>query len=100
MKDRDFVIAHSTAKQCLDYSMAYATTLVDRAWAEDNEFFAVKGMSRDEMIHTMAHNVCKPQLQMRARQFRDTTAKINEKNYLQDEIRRLYNGGHKFHPYL
>ena len=32
--------------------------------------------------------------------FRETAASIKEKNYLNDDIRRLYSDGQKFHPYL
>ena len=48
----------------------------------------------------MVKNMCLKYDQVHARVWRDTTAKINEKRYLDDEIRRLYAGGQKFHPYL
>ena len=44
--------------------------------------------------------MCLPYKKLQVRAFRDTTAKITEKNYLNDEIRRAYNGGDKFHPYF
>ena len=44
--------------------------------------------------------MCLPYTKLSANVFRNTTADINEKRYLKDDIRRLYNGGDKFHPYL
>ena len=57
-------------------------------------------MNKEEMKANMIHNMCLPYKKLHARVFRDTTAAINEKNYLDDEIRRLSNGGDKFHPYF
>ena len=48
----------------------------------------------------MIKNMCVKYDKLQSRVFRDTTAKINEKRYLDDEIRRAYAGGQKFHPYL
>ena len=44
--------------------------------------------------------MCLPYAKLHSKLFRETTAKITEKNYLNDDIRRLYNDGDKFHPYL
>ena len=49
----------------------------------------------------MVNNMCLPYSKLQAKVFRETTAKISEKNYVNDDIRRLYSGnGGKFHPYL
>ena len=74
--------------------------MLNRAAVEDPEVFAVKGVSRQEMHQHLVHNMCLPYKTLHARAFRDQTVKITEKSYLQDEIRRLYNGGDKFHPYM
>ena len=74
--------------------------MLTRAKLEDPEVFAMKGMSKAEMQTHLIHNMCLPYKQMHAKVFRDTTAKFTEKNYLNDEIRRLYNDGDKFHPYI
>ena len=87
-------------KNCLMYAAAYTETMLTRAKAEDPEIFALKGMSKSEMQAHMINNICLPYKKVQARVFRDTTAKINEDHYLKDEIRRLYNGGDKFHPYV
>ena len=74
--------------------------MLTRAKLEEPEFFAMKNMSKEEMQQIMIHNMCLPYAKYQAKAFRDTTAKINENHYLKDEIRRLYNGGDKFHPYF
>ena len=87
-------------KQCITYATAYTETMLTRAQVEEPEVFAMKGMSKHEMQAHLVHNMCLPYAKLHARAFRDTTAKINEKNYLNDDIRRLSNGGDKFHPYI
>ena len=82
------------------YATAYTETMLTRAKAEEPEIFAIKGMSKQEMQVNMVNNMCLPYKKLQNRAFRDTTAKINEKAYLNDDIRRLSNGGDKFHPYF
>ena len=87
-------------EKCKQYATAYTHILLRRAEVADPEFFAVKGINKDEMEVEMIQGMCLPQAQVKALSFRNTTAKIFEKRYLNDEIRRLYNGGDRFHPYL
>ena len=98
--DPMFKDANRTYKNCLMYAAAYTETMLTRAKAEEPEIFALKGMSKSEMQAHMVNNICLPYKKIQARVFRDRTAKINEDTYLKDEIRRLYNGGDKFHPYM
>ena len=74
--------------------------MLSRAKAEDPEVFAVKDMSKDEMQTHLVNNICLPYSKFKVKMFKETTAGIHEKNYLNDEIRRLFNGGDKFHPYF
>ena len=74
--------------------------MLTRAKVEDPEIFAVKGMSKHEMQQHMINNMCLPYAKINANQYRITLAQQKEKAYTQDEIRRLYNGGDKFHPYM
>ena len=48
----------------------------------------------------MVNNMCLEYQKLHSKVFRETSASIKEKNYLNDDIRRLYAGGQKFHPYL
>ena len=96
----DFKDASTLHQACVVYATAYTETMLTRAKAEDPEIFAMRGMSKGEMQAHLTHNMCLPYAKVHSKVFRETTAKINEKNYLNDEIRRLYNGGDKFHPYF
>ena len=99
-KNGSWVEANTLYKSCLLYAAAYSETMLTRAKAEDPEIFATKGMSKSEMQMLMVNNMCIPFKKVQVRAFRDATAKITEKKYLNDDIRRLSNGGDKFHPYL
>ena len=92
--------ASTLHKACVVYATAYTETMLTRAKAEDPEIFALRGMSKAEMQAHLTHNMCLPYAKVHSKVFRETTAKINEKTYLNDDIRRLYNGGDKFHPYF
>ena len=96
----DYKDASTLHHACLVYATAYTETMLTRAKAEDPEIFAMRGMSKEEMQAHITHNMCLPYAKVHSKVFRETTAKINERNYLNDEIRRLYNGGDKFHPYF
>ena len=98
--DPKFKDAQDLYANCMVYATAYTETMLTRAKAEDPEVFAVKGMSKHEMQTHLVNNMCLPYSKFKAKMFRETTARINEKNYLNDDIRRLYNGGDKFHPYF
>ena len=43
--------------------------------------------------------MCLPYTKLKAKIFRDTSVKIKEKDHLTEEIRKLSNGGDRFHPY-
>tara|TARA_B110000285_G_C14767893_1_gene442630 strand:+ start:371 stop:595 length:225 start_codon:yes stop_codon:yes gene_type:complete len=74
--------------------------MLTRAQVEDPEIFAKKGMSKNEMQSLMVNNMCLEYSKLHSKVFRETAASIKEKNYLNDDIRKLYAGGQKFHPYL
>ena len=86
--------------QCLLYANAYSATLLKRLEGERPEFFEENGITRESLCTQLSHNICLPYTKLRGKAFRDTTVKIKEKAHLQDQIRRLSNGGDKFHPYL
>ena len=87
----DYVDVSNLHRSCLVYATAYTETMLSRAKAEDPEIFAMRGMSKHEMQQHLVHNMCLPYAKVHAKVFRETTAKLHEKNYLDDEIRRLYN---------
>lgn len=82
------------------YATSYNVTVLKRLEAEKPEFFQEYGMSKEALAVHLTNNMCLPFSKLKSYMFRDTTAKIKEKSYLDDQIRRLSNGGDKFHPYL
>ena len=74
--------------------------MVSRVAKESPEYFDEIGMSRHELEAHLTHNMCLPYSKYFARIKRDTTAAIVEKKFLTDDIRKLANGGDRFHPYL
>lgn len=86
--------------QCLLYGNAYSATIMERIEKERPEFFEEVGMSKYALASHLANNICLPYTKLKSKIFRETTAAIKEKQHLQDQIRRLYNDGDKFHPYL
>ena len=57
-------------------------------------------MTMDDLIMNLSMKMCGKQEQVQRRLFRNATADITEKAYLTDDIRKLYNGGDRFHPYV
>ena len=99
-KDANFVQAKELNKACSVYAMAYADTLLQRLETEQPEYFKESEMSRGELTAHLVNNICYPVTKAYSRQFRETTANMFEKKHLTDQIRRMNNGGDKFHPYL
>ena len=96
----DFHTADTRYKQCFEHAGAFTETLLSRVENEDPEVYQSRGLDRSALKIKLVKNMCLNEGQMRARVMRETTALITEKQYLNDDIRRLYNGGSKFHPYL
>lgn len=87
-------------KMCSMYAIAYAETMVGRLLAEEPEYFDEREQSREALVTNLTNNICLPVHKQHARVFRETTADMIEKQHTTDTIRRLNNGGDKFHPYF
>ena len=98
--DPNFKQSTAMHDACIVYATAYTETMLTRAKAEDPEIFAMRGMAKEEMQMHLVNNMCLQYKKLHAKVFREATVKIEQKNYLNDEIRRLYNDGDKFHPYF
>ncbi len=96
----DFKVADDQYRHCFEHATAFTNTLLTRVENEEPEIFQSRGIDRGAMHIKLIKNMCLNEGQMRARVMRETTARINEKRYLNDDIRRLSNDGNKFHPYL
>ena len=57
-------------------------------------------MSRGEFVAHLQNNICLGVSKYKHSVFKETSAQISEDGFTNDKIRRLVNGGDKFHPYL
>ena len=96
----DYKVAVTAERDCIVNAQIYAEDMAEKFVEEDRGFFARQGIDQENFMLQLVSQMCAPKIKLAAKSFKDTTAKINEKNYLNDDIRRLYNGGDKFHPYL
>lgn len=99
-KYEDYKTAKEAHNACLFYATAYNETLLKRLEAEKPEFYEENNISKRLLVAHLVNNMCLPYTKYRGKVFRDTSVKIKEKQYLTDQVRRLYNGGDNFHPYI
>ena len=85
---------------CMLYAASYSITMVQRVLDEEPDFFEDKDVTKDEFVAHLQNNICLAESKYRGAVIKDTSARIQEEGYLNDKIRRLANGGDKFHPYL
>ena len=95
---------HETAEtvynNCMIYARSYTETMLHRVLEEEPDFFEEKPISKQEFMAHLQNNLCIGASKYRSFTMKDTSAKVTEQYYLNDKIRRLTNGGDKFHPYL
>ena len=85
---------------CMLYARSYAAAMVQRVVEEEPDFFEEKGTTREEFTAHLENNMCLGASKYRAAVVKDTQAKILDDHYTTDQVRRLVNGGQKFHPYF
>ena len=96
----EFKKAKDAHDMCLFYATAYNEIMVKRLLTEQPDFLETNNLSKGLLVADLTNNMCLPYTKYRGVVFRDTLSKIKEKAYLTDQIRRLDNGGDRFHPYL
>ncbi len=74
--------------------------MIMRIEKEDPSFFADKEYTKAEIAQKIQHNLCLQINQYRSKVFQNTVVDMVDKNHTTDEIRRLANGGQRFHPYF
>ena len=99
-KDPQWKEAKQLHTMCTMYASAYNETMLKRLEKEKPEFFEENNINKQEMIAHLTNNMCLPYTKFKGKVFRDTTARLKEKEHLQEQIRRLSNGGDRFHPYI
>ena len=85
---------------CLKYAQSYSHTFAHRLLAEEPDFFEEKGVSKETFLARMESNICMNIMQYKNKVYREFEANLHDKLETTQEMRRLANGGDKFHPYL
>lgn len=67
---------------------------------ERPEFYEENNVNKQEMVAHLNNNMCIAYSKYKSRVFRDTTVFLKDKENLNEQIRRLNNGGDRFHPYF
>ena len=96
----EFQDAETLARTCQLYAASYSSTMIMRIEKEDPNFFDDKDYTREEIIAKINHNLCLQIHQYRAKVFQNTVTDMLDKDHTREEIRRLVNGGQRFHPYF
>ncbi len=74
--------------------------MMDKQLEDDPDLLADTGLTYEEMHAHMVEKMCQPYNQLHAKAYRKRYAEKMEEHYLKDTIRKAYNGGNKFHPYM
>lgn len=74
--------------------------MLKRLEKDKPEFYEEAGVSKNELVAHLSNNMCLPYQKFKNQLFRKRTVALKDKEHLNDDIRRLYNGGDRFHPYL
>ena len=82
------------------YATAYNHTMLKRLEKEKPEFYEENELDKGELVAHLTNNMCLPYAKYKSKMFRERTSAIKEKQHLHEDIRRLYNGGDRFHPYM
>ena len=92
--------ATANYNNCMLYARAYTGAMVQRVLEEEPEFFEEKGTSREVFQAHLENNICLGASKYRASVVKNTMAQMTDDHYTTDQVRRLANGGQKFHPYF
>ena len=86
--------------ECLKMAHNYFTTMRKRVEEEQPDYFEEKGTDLGKFETKFITEVCYEQIATWDQAYRNRDVEIESKGYLNDTIRKLVNGGDKFHPYL
>ena len=100
MKNWEYKEASEYWELCNRYAQNYNEMMLEKIEEEQPDFFETNKIDRTELFETLNNNMCVQFGKLKSIAFRKATAEIVDKEYLTDHIRRLYNGGDRFHPYF
>ncbi len=93
-----FKDAKQLLNQCLIYAAAYNDTMLMRLEKERPDFYEENNINKKELAAHLNNNMCLAYSKYKSKVFRDTTAQLKEKEHVTEQMRRLNNGGDRFHP--
>jgi len=96
----EFKDAHFINQNCALLATSFNELMVLRLLKEKPDYLEEHNISKAELVTHLTNNMCLREQKYFSKVFRDTTAQLRSKRYLNDEMRRLSNGGDRFHPYL
>ena len=99
-KNHEWKEANAAYRQCQVYATSYSAIMLQRTLAEEPDFLEERGTTKEEFLAHISNNLCFGLTKYRNHVFKTTVAGVQEEGYLNDKIRRLTNGGDRFHPYI
>ena len=98
--NEEYSSAKSVHTLCQLYAAAYNETMLIRLQKEKPEFFEENNIDKHELLAHLTNNMCLKESKYKSKAYREAVAGIKEKEHLNEQIRRLSNGGDRFHPYF
>ena len=99
-ENKDYQQAQEMQRSCMILAQSYASIMVKRITSEQPEFFETTSHDEASFKTHLANNFCIRETQNQAVAFRHAHADMIEDSYTKDSMRRMINGGDKFHPYM
>ena len=97
---QEYKDANAAYRNCQLYATSYAAVMMQRTITEEPDFLEERGTTKEEFLAHIQNNLCLGLTKYRSSVFKQTAANIQEDGYVNDKVRRLVNGGDKFHPYI
>ena len=85
---------------CVNQAHRYFAIMHKRVTEEQPDYFEEKGVNPNQFHQDFIREVCFEEMAKGQAASRSRQAEIAANGYLNDQIRRLVNGGDKFHPYM
>ncbi len=85
---------------CHEHARLYSLQTYVRLSEENSDFLGETGLTPKEWVNQSTFNLCLPLQKRFAAVYRQTEARRRDDVDVKDTIRRLYNGGDHYHPYV
>ena len=99
-EDKWFNQAHMLKSHCESHHTKLYKSKIDALLEEDENVLNDMGATYDDTVKKLVYNACLNVNKLYAAKTRERIADVKVQENLVSEVRRLYNGGANFHPYL